>query len=37
MVDRLEGTYDLALGDAMPLKESLILMRATAKDNEHRE
>ncbi|MET7979703.1 helix-turn-helix transcriptional regulator [Streptomyces mirabilis] len=32
MVDRLEGIYDLALGDAMPLKESLALMRATAKD-----
>lgn len=37
MVDRLEGTYDLALGDAMPLKESLTLLRATAKDYEHRE
>ena len=37
MVDRLEGTYDLALGDAMPLKESLTLMRATAKDYENRE
>ncbi|MFG3511182.1 helix-turn-helix domain-containing protein [Streptomyces bobili] len=32
VVDRLEGTYDLALGDAMPLRESLALMRATAKD-----
>ena len=37
MVDRLEGTYDLALGDAMPLKESLTLMRATTKDYERRE
>ncbi|MFF4485474.1 Scr1 family TA system antitoxin-like transcriptional regulator [Streptomyces sp. NPDC001544] len=32
VVDRLEGAYDLALGDAMPLRESLALMRATAKD-----
>ncbi|MFF2506026.1 Scr1 family TA system antitoxin-like transcriptional regulator [Streptomyces sp. NPDC058067] len=37
MVARLEGTYDLALGDAMPLKESLALMRATAKDYGHRD
>lgn len=37
MVDRLEGAYDLALGDALPLKESLALMRATAKDYEHSE
>jgi hypothetical protein len=37
VVDRLEGAYDLALGDAMPLKESLALMRATAKDYDHRE
>ncbi|PIM72920.1 transcriptional regulator [Streptomyces sp. JV178] len=37
VVDRLEGAYDLALGDAMPLKESLALMRATAKDYGHRD
>ncbi|MFF7529537.1 helix-turn-helix domain-containing protein [Streptomyces bobili] len=37
IVDRLEGAYDLALGDAMPLKESLALMRATAKDYGHRD
>lgn len=37
MVDRLQGAYDLALGDAMPLKESLALMRATAKDYGHRD
>lgn len=37
MVVRLEGAYDLALGDAMPLKESLALMRATAKDYGHRD
>ncbi|MFC7305311.1 Scr1 family TA system antitoxin-like transcriptional regulator [Streptomyces monticola] len=35
MVDRLQGAYDLALGDAMPLKESLALMKATAKDYGH--
>ncbi|MFH8563900.1 Scr1 family TA system antitoxin-like transcriptional regulator [Streptomyces sp. NPDC017988] len=37
VVDRLEGAYDLALGDAMPLKESLALMRATAKDYDNRD
>jgi hypothetical protein len=37
MVYRLVGAYDLALGDAMPLKESLTLMRATAKDYGHRD
>ncbi|MFJ5303783.1 Scr1 family TA system antitoxin-like transcriptional regulator [Streptomyces sp. NPDC088350] len=37
MVDRLEGIYDFALGDAMPLRESLALMRATAKDYGHRD
>ncbi|MEU3191096.1 helix-turn-helix transcriptional regulator [Streptomyces sp. NPDC006992] len=37
MVERLQGAYDLALGDAMPLKESLALMRATAKDYGHRD
>lgn len=35
MVQRLQGVYDLALGDALPLKESLALMRATAKDYGH--
>ncbi|MFC4502166.1 MULTISPECIES: helix-turn-helix domain-containing protein [Streptomyces] len=37
MVDRLEGAYDLALGDAMPLRESLALMQATAKEYGHRD
>ncbi|MGW3560199.1 helix-turn-helix domain-containing protein [Streptomyces sp. NPDC000963] len=37
VVDRLEGAYDLALSDALPLKESLALLRATAKDYGHRE
>ncbi|MGY5123998.1 helix-turn-helix domain-containing protein [Streptomyces nigrescens] len=31
MVERIQSTYDLALGDALPMKESLALMRATAK------
>ncbi|WP_327429240.1 helix-turn-helix domain-containing protein [Streptomyces sp. NBC_01236] len=35
MVERFRGAYDLALGDALPLKESLALMRATAKDYGH--
>lgn len=35
MVERFQGTYDLALSDALPLKESLALMRATAKDYQH--
>ncbi|MFI9149828.1 Scr1 family TA system antitoxin-like transcriptional regulator [Streptomyces sp. NPDC053367] len=37
VVRRLEATYHLALGDAMPLNESLALMRATAKDYGHRD
>lgn len=32
VVHRLQGAYDLALGDALPLKESLALMRAVAKE-----
>ncbi|MFG2137227.1 helix-turn-helix domain-containing protein [Streptomyces sp. NPDC048650] len=35
VVQRLQSVYDLALGDALPLKESLALMRATAKDYGH--
>ncbi|MFE0374265.1 Scr1 family TA system antitoxin-like transcriptional regulator [Streptomyces inhibens] len=35
LVHRLQGAYDLALGDALPLKESLALMRATAKEYGH--
>jgi transcriptional regulator with XRE-family HTH domain len=35
MVERFQGAYDLALGDALPLKESLALLRATAKDYGH--
>ncbi|MFC9271800.1 helix-turn-helix domain-containing protein [Streptomyces zhihengii] len=32
LVQRLQGTYDLALGDALPMKESVALMRAIAED-----
>ncbi|MFI6287166.1 Scr1 family TA system antitoxin-like transcriptional regulator [Streptomyces sp. NPDC051018] len=32
MVQRFQGAYDLALSDALPLKESLALLRTTAKD-----
>lgn len=32
VVQELQGRYDLALSDALPLKESLDLLRATAKD-----
>lgn len=32
MVTRLQNIYDLALSDALSLKESLALLRATAKD-----
>lgn len=35
VVERLRGVYDLAMGDALPLKESLALLRATAKDYGH--
>ncbi|MFV2117805.1 helix-turn-helix domain-containing protein [Streptomyces sp. Act-28] len=35
LVQRLQGTYDLALGDALPLRESVTLMRAIAEDYEH--
>ncbi|MEV6563145.1 helix-turn-helix domain-containing protein [Streptomyces kronopolitis] len=35
VVQRLQGAYDLALSDALPLKESLALMRATAKEYGH--
>ncbi|WP_326742202.1 helix-turn-helix domain-containing protein [Streptomyces sp. NBC_01768] len=35
IVERLQGAYDLALGDALPLRESLALMRAAAKEHEH--
>ncbi|OKJ93669.1 helix-turn-helix domain-containing protein [Streptomyces sp. CB02400] len=35
MVERFRDTYDLALGDALPQRESLALMRATAKDYGH--
>ena len=37
MVQRLQGIYDQALGDALPLKESIALMRAIAKDYEDHE
>ncbi|WP_310713574.1 helix-turn-helix domain-containing protein [Streptomyces lydicus] len=35
MVERLQSAYHLALGDALPMKESLALMRATAKGYGH--
>ncbi|MFM9696817.1 helix-turn-helix domain-containing protein [Streptomyces europaeiscabiei] len=35
LVRVLQSRYDLALSDAMPLKESLALLRATAKDYGH--
>jgi transcriptional regulator with XRE-family HTH domain len=35
VVQWLVNMYDLALGDALPLKESLALMRATAKEYGH--
>ncbi|MFJ3706919.1 MULTISPECIES: helix-turn-helix transcriptional regulator [unclassified Streptomyces] len=33
LVERLQGAYDLALSDALPLRESLALMRAIAKEH----
>lgn len=35
VVARLQGIYDLALSDALPLKESLAMLRTTAKDYGH--
>jgi hypothetical protein len=35
MVHQLQSRYDHALSDALPLKESLALLRATAKDYEN--
>lgn len=35
MVHQLQSRYDHALSDALPLKESLALLRATAKDHEN--
>ncbi len=35
VVHELQSRYDLALSDALPLKESLSLLRATAKDYGH--
>lgn len=35
IVDRLQGAYHLALSDALPLRESLALLKATAKDYGH--
>ncbi|MCZ2524600.1 helix-turn-helix domain-containing protein [Streptomyces sp. HB2AG] len=35
LVERLRGAYDLALGDALPLKDSLALMRAAAEEHGH--
>jgi hypothetical protein len=35
VVQELQGRYDLALSGALPLKESMALLRATAKDYGH--
>ncbi|MFF8993065.1 Scr1 family TA system antitoxin-like transcriptional regulator [Streptomyces sp. NPDC014983] len=35
IVERLQGAYHLALSDALPLQESLALLRTTAKDYGH--
>ncbi|MEV5607886.1 helix-turn-helix transcriptional regulator [Streptomyces sp. NPDC052225] len=35
LVRRIERTYDLALGSALPVKETVDLLRATAKDYGH--
>lgn len=35
VVQELQGRYALALSDALPLKESVALLRATAKDYGH--
>lgn len=37
VVTRLQGAYDLALSDALSLKESLAMLKATAKGREHRD
>ncbi|KRV47253.1 DNA-binding protein [Wenjunlia vitaminophila] len=37
IVERFHGAYHQALGDALPSKESLALLRATAKDYEQHE
>ncbi|MFG2717060.1 Scr1 family TA system antitoxin-like transcriptional regulator [Streptomyces sp. NPDC048416] len=37
VVERLQAVYDLALGEALPTKESLALLKATAKEYGHRE
>ncbi|MEW1719397.1 helix-turn-helix transcriptional regulator [Streptomyces sp. NPDC093109] len=35
VVKQLQGAYSLALGDALPFKDSLAFMKATAKEYEH--
>ncbi|QWB25418.1 MULTISPECIES: helix-turn-helix transcriptional regulator [Streptomyces] len=35
LVQRIQGAYDLALSDALPLRESLALLKATAKEYGH--
>ncbi|MER5937868.1 helix-turn-helix transcriptional regulator [Streptomyces sp. NPDC001928] len=37
VVHELQSRYDLALSDALPLRESLALLRATAKEYGHRD
>ncbi|MFF2198122.1 Scr1 family TA system antitoxin-like transcriptional regulator [Streptomyces sp. NPDC058157] len=37
VVERMHAAYDFALGDALPRKESVAFLRATAKEYEHHE
>ncbi|WP_075733627.1 helix-turn-helix domain-containing protein [Streptomyces acidiscabies] len=37
VVQRYQHRYDLALSDALPLKESVAMLRATVKEYEHRD
>jgi transcriptional regulator with XRE-family HTH domain len=37
VVQRLQSRYDLTLSDALPMRESLALLRATAKEYGHRD
>ncbi|MCM2413995.1 helix-turn-helix transcriptional regulator [Streptomyces sp. RKAG290] len=37
LVERIQGAYALALSDALPLPESVALLRAAAKEYEHRD
>ena len=35
IVERIRFAYERALGDALPVNESLALMKSTAKEHEH--